>query len=332
MDLKALLGDSPEVWLIIAAPLVLLVLAIVFFAGGDEQRQMAKRIKRIKRGHDDKPTPVQIISARRKTRSGSLPELEAFVQKLIPRQEMLRLRLTRAGLELSFGAYFLICAAVGIVVMIPGVIFGLPPAAAALLGVFVGLGLPHQVVGSMFKRRQMRFITFFPDAIDLMVRGVKAGVPITEAIKAASEEIPDPVGLELKRIIDGVRVGRKMSDLLEETCKRLDLADFNFFAIALSIQAETGGNLAETLNNLAEVLRGRRQLKRKIKAMSSEAKASAYIIGSLPFIMCLLIYLVNENYIVSLFMDPRGQIMLGGALVMIGMGALVMRKMINFEI
>ena len=216
--------------------------------------------------------------------------------------------------------------------MIAAAIFGLPLPAAALAGVFVGLGLPHYVVGSMFAKRQMRFIIHFPDAIDLMVRGVKAGVPITEAIKAASEEIPDPVGIELKRITDGIRVGRKMNELLEEACKRLDLPEFNFFAIALSIQAETGGNLAETLNNLSEVLRGRRQLKRKIKALSSEAKASAYIIGSLPFIMCLLIYLVNEPYIVGLFTDPRGQFMIGGSLVMIGMGALVMRKMINFQI
>jgi tight adherence protein B len=275
MDLKALLGDSPEIWLIIAAPLGLLLLLIVFFAGGGEQRQMAKRITRMKRSHGEKPTPVQIISARRKTNSGALPGLEEIFKRLIPRQEMLRLRLTHAGLETSLGTYILICAIVGVITAITTAIFGLPLAAAALAGVFLGLGLPHYVVGSMFAKRQMRFIIHFPDAIDLMVRGVKAGVPITEAIKAASEEIPDPVGIELKRITDGIRVGRKMNVLLDETCKRLDLPEFNFFAIALSIQAETGGNLAETLNNLAEVLRGRRQLKRKIKALSSEAKASA---------------------------------------------------------
>lgn len=332
MDLKALLGDSPEIWLIVAAPLGLLLLLIVFFAGGGEQRQMVKRVTRITRAHGEKATPVQIISARRKTKSGALPGAEEFFKRLIPRQEMLRRRLTHAGLETSLGTYILICAIVGVAGTIAAAIFGLPLAAAVLAGVFVGLGLPHYVVGSMFTKRQMRFIIHFPDAIDLMVRGVKAGVPITEAIKAASEEIPDPVGIELKRITDGIRVGRKMNELLEETCKRLDLPEFNFFAIALSIQAETGGNLAETLNNLAEVLRGRRQLKRKIKALSSEAKASAYIIGSLPFIMCLLIYLVNEPYIVGLFTDPRGQMMIGGSLVMIGMGALVMRKMINFEI
>jgi tight adherence protein B len=332
MDLKALLGESPELWLIIAAPLGLLLLLIVFFAGGGEQRQMAKRVNRIKKVHHEKPTPVQIISARRKTKSGPLPAVEELFKRLIPRQEMLRMRLARAGVEITFGTYILICAIVGVIGTIPGAIFGLPLAAAVLVGVFVGLGLPHYFIGNMFVKRQMRFILHFPDAIDLMVRGVKAGLPITESIKAASEEIPDPVGIELKRITDGVRVGRKMNDLLDETCKRLDLPEFNFFAIALSIQSETGGNLAETLNNLAEVLRGRRQLKRKIKALSSEAKASAYIIGSLPFIMCLLIYLVNEAYIVGLFTDPRGQFMIGGSLAMIACGALVMRKMINFDI
>lgn len=332
MDLKELLGDSPEMWLFLAAPLGLLLLLVAFFAGSGEQRQMTKRVARMKKAHGEKPTPVQIISARRKIKSGPLPGVEEFFKRLIPRQEMLRLRLTHAGLETSLGTYILVCAIVGVAVMIAAAILGLPLSAAALVGVFAGLGLPHYVVGSMFAKRQMRFIIHFPDAIDLMVRGVKAGVPITEAIKAASEEIPDPVGIELKRITDGIRVGRKMKDLLEESCKRLDLPEFNFFAIALSIQAETGGNLAETLNNLAEVLRGRRQLKRKIKALSSEAKASAYIIGSLPFIMCLLIYLVNEPYIVGLFTDPRGQIMIGGSLAMIGVGALVMRKMINFDL
>ena len=332
MDLKAILGDNPELWLIVAAPLGLLLILIVFFAGGGEQRQIVKRVARIRKVHGEKPTPVQMISARRKTKSGRLPGGEEFVKRLIPRQEMLRLRLVHAGLETTFGTYFLICGIVGVAAMVAGAVFGLPLPAAALAGVFAGLGLPHYVVGSMFVRRQMRFIIHFPDAIDLMVRGVKAGVPITEAIKTAGDEIPDPVGIELKRIIDGVRVGRKMNELLEETSKRLDLPEFNFFAIAMSIQAETGGNLAETLNNLAEVLRGRRQLKRKIKALSSEAKASAYIIGSLPFIMCLLIYLVNEAYIVGLFTDPRGQVMIGGSLLMIGAGALVMRKMINFEI
>ncbi len=332
MNPGSFLGDSPEMWLLLAAPLGLFLLFFIFLVGNDTQRQMTRRIDRIKKGHGEKPTPVQIISARRATISGSATGLEGLLQKLIPRQEMLHLRLARAGMEITLSAYLITCLIIGFVGMIGSVIAGLPLAAAVLIGVFVGLGLPHYYVGTRFKKRQLRFITHFPDAIDLMVRGVKAGLPITEAIKAASEEIPDPVSIELKRIIDGIRVGRKMSELLKETCKRLNLPEFNFFAIALSIQTETGGNLAETLNNLSEVLRGRRQLKRKIKAMSSEAKASAYIIGSLPFIMCLLIWLVNPTYIEGLFMDVRGQFMIGGALAMIVAGALVMNKMIKFQI
>ena len=332
MNPGSFLGDSPEMWLLLASPLGLFLLFFIFLVGNGKRSQMSRRIDRIKKGHGEKPTPVQIISARRATSSGPLPGLDELVKKLIPRQEMLRLRLERAGMEVSIGVYILICLAVGLVAITGAAIAGLPLPAAALTGVFLGLGLPHYYVGVRFKKRQTRFIAHFPDAIDLMVRGVKAGLPITEAIKAASEEIPDPVGIELKRIIDGVRVGRKMNELLEETCKRLKLPEFNFFAISLSIQTETGGNLAETLNNLSEVLRGRRQLKRKIKAMSSEAKASAYIIGSLPFIMCFLIWFMNAEYIEGLFMDVRGQVMIGGALTMIAAGALVMTKMIKIEI
>ncbi len=332
MNPGSFLGDSPEMWLLLASPLGLFLLFLIFLVGNGTRRQMSRRIDRIKKGHGEKPTPVQIISARRAATSGPLPGLDELVKKLIPREEMLRLRLVRAGMEVSIGIYILICLAVGLVGITGAAIAGLPLPAAALTGVFLGLGLPHHYVGRRFKKRQIRFITYFPDAIDLMVRSVKAGLPITEAIKAASEEIPDPVGIELKRIIDGVRVGRKMNEILEETCKRLNLPEFNFFAISLSIQTETGGNLAETLNNLSEVLRGRRQLKRKIKALSSEAKASAYIIGSLPFIMCLLIWFMNAEYIEGLFMDVRGQFMIGGALAMIATGAMVMSKMTKFEI
>ncbi len=332
MTPDSFLGANPEMWLLLASPLGLFLVFVIYLVGGDRQRQISKRVNRIKSHHGDRPTPVQIISARRATNKGEIAGFEDLVKKLVPRQEMLRLRLAQAGMEIALGSYVLICLSIAVIGMTGAVVAGLPVAAAVLAGVFCGLGLPHFFVGMRFRKRQMRFINFFPDAIDLLVRGVKAGLPITESLKAASEEVPDPVGMELKRIVDGIRVGRKMNELLFETCKRLDLPEFNFFTIALSIQAETGGNLAETLNNLSEVLRGRRQLKRKIKALSSEAKASAYIIGSLPFVMCLLIYLVNSEYIMGLFLDPRGQVMIGGALLMIATGALVMAKMIKFEI
>jgi tight adherence protein B len=165
-----------------------------------------------------------------------------------------------------------------------------------------------------------------------MVRGIKAGLPMGESMQTAANEIPNPVGEELKQVTDGVRIGRSQDEVLWECSKRLELQEFKFFTIALSIQNETGGNLAETLNNLSEVLRGRRQLKRKVKAMSSEAKASAYIIGSLPFIMALMIYVVNSEYIVGLFLDPRGKVMISFGLAMIAAGVGIMYRMVKFEI
>lgn len=324
--------SGPEAAMLAVLPIGIVLLLAALFAGSGARRQIAKRIERVQQHHKKKEvTPDQILSARRD--SGNNGPFEDILKRLVPNQEVLRMRLARAGLEINLGSYVLICLVVGVLSFTVARLTGfIPGAAAILIGLMAGIGLPHYVIGTMFTRRQMKFIQYFPEAIDLMVRGVRAGLPITEAIKAAGDEVPDPVGIELRRVTDGVRLGRKIDEVLWESSRRLDLQEFKFFTIALSIQAETGGNLAETLNNLAEVLRGRRQIKRKIKALSSEAKASAYIIGSLPFIMTVLIYLVNSHYIVGLFTDMRGKIMIGFGLLMIFGGAMVMRKMVKFEI
>jgi len=329
--LTALL-NGPEAAMLSILPIGIILLLVALVAGSGARRQVARRIERVQQNHQKKQaTQEQVLSARRDT--GKNGAFEGLAKRIIPNQEVLRIRLARAGLEINLGTYVMICLIVAALGFVVARLSGFIPLPAAILVAFMaGLGLPHYIVGAMFKRRQMMFIQFFPEAIDLMVRGVRAGLPITEAIKAAGNEIPDPVGIELRRVTDGVRLGRKMDEVLWESSRRLDLQEFKFFTIALSIQAETGGNLAETLNNLAEVLRGRRQIKRKIKALSSEAKASAYIIGSLPFIMTGLIYLVNSGYIVGLFTDMRGKIMIGFGLLMIFGGAAVMRKMVKFEL
>jgi tight adherence protein B len=337
MDLAALLGgsgDGTEFLMIGGLVVGVLLLFAGLFSGGEARRQMARRIARVKL-HDQPEEAIanQIQIARRRAGSSDIPALDQIIKRLMPRQDMLLLRLSRAGLEISLGVYVLaslLTGGLGFVAM--QYLFSMPLLAAILFALFSALAFPHVYVGSRIKRRQMRFIEHFPDAIDLMVRGLKAGLPIAESIRTAGEEIPDPVGLELRRITDAVRIGRKINEVLLDTARRMNLQEFNFFTIALSIQAETGGNLAETLNNLAEVLRGRRQLKRKIKALSSEAKASAYIIGSLPFIMTGLIYLVNSSYIMGLFNDTRGQILIGFGLAMIAAGAGVMYRMVKFEI
>jgi tight adherence protein B len=176
------------------------------------------------------------------------------------------------------------------------------------------------------------FTKNFPDAIDLLVRGLRSGLPITETLGVVANEIPGPVGVEFRAVSDKMKIGRTMDVALQETADRLGTPEFQFFVITLQIQRETGGNLAETLSNLSEVLRKRQQMKLKIKAMSSESKASAYIIGALPFIVFFLIMQINPSYMGQFFTDQR---LIGvglGGMVWMGIGAFVMRQMINFEI
>ena len=336
MNLYELLGgpgSGPEALIVALLPIGCILLLFGVFAP-NPRAPFLRRVDRVRVIHGKRaPGEAPISIARRKSKNSDIAFFDELIRRFVPKQDMLRLRIERAGMSFSIGIYILvgllIAAAAGALAI---VLWSVPPATAILFGFTMGLSLPHAFVGWRIKRRQVKFIELFPDAIDLMVRGLKAGLPIGESIRTAGQEIADPVGIELRRITDGVRIGRQMDDVLWECSRRLNLQEFDFFTIALSIQSETGGNLAETLNNLADVLRGRRQLKRKIRALSSEAKASAYIIGSLPFVMTLLIYVVNKEYIVGLFTDPRGQAMIGFGLFMILGGAAVMFKMVKFEI
>jgi len=184
----------------------------------------------------------------------------------------------------------------------------------------------------MIKRRVTKFTANFPDAIELMVRGLRSGLPITETLGIVASEIQGPVGVEFRVVNDKMKIGRTMEAALQETADRLGTAEFQFFVITLAIQRETGGNLAETLSNLADVLRKRAQMKLKIRAMSSESKASAYIVGSLPFIVFGLIYWVNPGYIGNFFIDDRLIIAGLGGFTWMGIGFFIMAKMVSFEI
>jgi tight adherence protein B len=184
----------------------------------------------------------------------------------------------------------------------------------------------------MITRRINKFNVNFPDAIELMVRGLRSGLPITETLGIVANEIGGPVGVEFRMVGDKMKIGRTMEAALQDTADRLATAEFQFFVITLAIQRETGGNLAETLSNLADVLRKRAQMKLKIRAMSSESKASAYIVGSLPFVVFTLVYLINPGYMMHFFQDERLMVAGIGGLVWMGIGAFIMAKMVNFEI
>ena len=200
------------------------------------------------------------------------------------------------------------------------------------VGVLVGAGLPHMIVGFFIKKRLNGFTSKFPDGIELLVRGLRSGLPVTETLGVVATEIPGPVGQEFKAVTERIKIGRTMEEALQETANRLGTPEFQFFVITLAIQRETGGNLAETLSNLSDVLRKRAQMKLKIRAMSSESKASAYIVGALPFIVFTLIYMINPSYIGGFFTEDRLIVAGLGGLVWMSIGGFIMAKMVSFEI
>ena len=248
------------------------------------------------------------------------------------RSEALAMRLDRTGKGWTVSQY--IYASIGIALVIAVLIYIQSGALLLGLGVgaVVGLGLPHLIVGFFINKRTNAFVVKFPDAIELLVRGLRSGLPVTETLAVVAQEIPGPVGLEFKGITERIKIGKTMEDSLQDTADRLGIPEFNFFCITLAIQRETGGNLAETLSNLSDVLRKRSQMKLKIKAMSSESKASAYIVGSLPFIVFGLIYWINPDYIGGFFYEDRLIVAELGGLVWMSIGVFIMAKMVSFEI
>jgi tight adherence protein B len=318
-------------WLLIIGAAAAILLAVMAVRGPSAGKNVKRRIELIKERHGDSITgnaQAQI----RKLFAERASKFEGFAGTLIPKPALLRKRLEMTGKNISLGKYAMVCAGIVAFVILILTMRGAPFFLSLLLGVFAGVGGPHFVVGRLIKRRVNKFTSNFPDAIELMVRGLRSGLPITETLGIVASEIPGPVGIEFRMVSDKMKIGRTMEAALQETADRLGTAEFQFFVITLAIQRETGGNLAETLSNLADVLRKRAQMKLKIRAMSSESKASAYIVGSLPFVVFGLVYMINPRYMGQFFTDQRLIVAGIGGMIWMGLGGLIMAKMVNFEI
>lgn len=248
------------------------------------------------------------------------------------RLDALAMRLKRTGKDWTVTQY--LYASIGLALGITVLVFvgSRAPLLSLGIGLLVGAGIPHMVIGHLINKRTNQFVSKFPDGIELLVRGLRSGLPVTETLGIVATEVPGPVGYEFKTVIDRIKVGKTMEDALQDTGDKLGIPEFNFFTITLAIQRETGGNLAETLSNLAEVLRKRAQMKLKIRAMSSESKASAYIVGSLPFLVTAAIAFLNPEYMAPFLTDDRLIVAGLGAGMWMGIGVLIMAKMVNFEI
>jgi tight adherence protein B len=311
--------------------LMMLVLIAVAFAGPSPQKAGSRRLATVRERHSGS-TAVALEAKMRRITANRDTRMDDAVTRFLPNPAQLKKRLAMTGKSWTIGQYGLASLAIMLIVALLLWAKGMPLLLGLFVGLFVGAGLPHWLVGFFIKRRIAKFTAKFPDAIELLVRGLRSGLPISETMAVVGAEVPGPVGEEFRTVSDKMKIGRTMDVALQETADRLGTPEFQFFVISIAIQRETGGNLAETLANLATVLRQRSQMKLKIKAMSSESKASAYIVGSLPFIVFGLVMWVAPDYMQNFFTDPRLTIAGIGGLVWMAIGGFIMAKMVNFEI
>jgi tight adherence protein B len=267
--------------------------------------------------------------SRRDVVESTLKEIEERHRK--SKHVSLSVRITRAGLSWSKRQYFIVSGVVGAVMFLLGLLSGAGSIVAAVLGVACALSLPRWLLAFLKKRRESKFLESFPDAVDIIVRGVKAGLPLLDCLKMITVEAPEPTKSEFRAIVETQAIGLPLGDACGKLYEQMPLPEANFFGIVISIQQRSGGNLAEALGNLSRVLRDRKKMKAKIQAMSQEAKASAAIIGALPVAVMTLVYITSPNYISLLWTAPLGRVMLAASVIWMSMGVLVMKKMINFD-
>jgi tight adherence protein B len=269
------------------------------------------------------------IKSRREQVEASLKDIEN--RRKQSRSPPLSVRITQAGVSWTKRQFIIGSAVLGVVVAATVFLLDAGPIPALVLGFCAGAALPRWVLSFLKRRRETKFLDLFPDAIDVVVRGIKSGLPLADSLRVIAYESPEPVKSEFRHILETQAVGLPLGEACSKLFERMPLPESNFFAIVIAIQQKSGGNLSEALGNLSKVLRDRKKMKGKIRAMSTEAKASASIIGALPIAVMAIVYLTSPDYITLLWTERLGQLMLLGSAVWMLIGVMVMKKMINFD-
>ncbi|GGF93370.1 MULTISPECIES: type II secretion system F family protein [Rhizobium] len=312
----------------------------LLFSRLETEKKAGARLTRVKAAESDLGKAkaardrVQELSKRRKSLQDSLKDLEKKQQeknKYIG-DNSLKSRLAQTGIAVTMGRFYAMSAGLGILASLVALIIGMPLLASLGAGFVFAFGFPRWVIGFLIKRRRNKFLEEFPNALDVMVRSIKSGLPLNDAIRLIAADGREPVKREFQRVVESQKVGLSIPDACARMLQTMPLSEVSFFSIVIAIQSQAGGNLSEALGNLGKVLRERRKMKAKVSALSMEAKASAVIIGALPFIVATLVYLTSPQYMMILFTDPRGHIIMLVSGVWMSIGILVMRNMINFEI
>lgn len=293
------------------------------------ERQAEKRRASFARPEPVRTSVDRAQRSRRQQVESSLKEIEERSKK--EKKLPLSNRISQAGLSWSKQKFAMISAALGLFAFAMIFLSGGGLLVAAAMAFAAGFGVPRWLLGFLKKRREAKFLAALPDAVDVIVRGIKAGLPLFESIKVVAADAPQPLKGEFLAIIETQTIGIPLGEACARLYERMPLPEANFFGIVVAIQQKSGGNLSEALGNLSKVLRDRKKMREKIQAMSMEAKASAAIIGSLPPVVMLLVYITTPQYIALLWTEPVGRIMLAGCVMWMSLGILVMKKMINFD-
>jgi tight adherence protein B len=318
---------------LIGAALVTLAVGGVMYAvvypylSGDikAQKRTAALMSSTERRRDNRSADP---AKRRKMIQDSLKDIETKAAKKLTLEQ----RIAQAGLKVSRPMFMMGAGAVGLVAALGSLVTNGDPLLSLGVGVVVGVGLPHWLLGFLAKRRVARFIEEFPGSVDIIIRGIKAGLPVADCFRMIATEAAEPVRSEFRQIVESQTIGLSIGEATERFAERMPVAEASFFSIVISLQEKSGGNLSEALGNLAGVLRERKKMKAKVRAMSAEAKASAGIIGSLPFLVGLAVWFTNQPYMAVLFNTTAGNVIIAASLLWMAVGVFIMKNMIDFEI
>lgn len=331
--MQEIIKDTELLLIITGAVLFIAMTAFILLLGDSREKAMRKRIAKLKqRSHIKPQSAEEAMSLRRKKHGGDNSPLVEILMKPLPDFSILSKKLENAGIRLNAKQFIFRCLIA--VAILAGILAfaGASPWVGLCIGLIFGLWLPLKFINFKIARTQKAFLKLFPDGIDLMVRGLRSGLPVSESITMAGKELSDPAGRIFRHVSDTMKLGVPMEKALFEMAKELDITEFNFFATSVVLQRETGGNLSEILNNLSETLRGRLMMKLKIKAMTSEARASTIVIGSLPFFLSAAVSVMSPGYMLPLIEDYRGNVALATAIGLLTLGIWIMRRMGKFDI
>jgi tight adherence protein B len=293
------------------------------------ERQAAQRRASVARAEPVARRADRNQRSRREQVEDTLREVEDRHRK--SKSVALTSRIAQAGLSWSKQQFIIVSVICGVAAFLIGLFMGAAPLPLIAIAAAAGFGAPRWLLGFLKKRREKKFLDALPDAVDIIVRGIKAGLPLFDSIKVVAADAPEPLRSEFAAIVETQAIGMPLGEACGRLYERMPLPEANFFGIVVAIQQKAGGNLAEALGNLSKVLRDRRKMSQKIKAMSMEAKASAGIIGSMPPAIMGIVYITNPGYISLLWTHPTGHLMLACSAIWMSIGVFVMKKMINFD-